>query len=79
MTKACSAKEGTRLMLKVNMFGARDELTCLAIETNAFGTGGDRVSNWHQRRSCYTANYAQIYKVKCTPLYNVDVPSGSAR
>ena len=31
-------------MLKVNMFGARDELTRLSKETNAFGTGGERVS-----------------------------------
>ena len=43
-TKACSAKDGTRLILKANMFGAREELTRLAIETNTFGTGGKRVS-----------------------------------
>ena len=43
-TKGCSAKNGTCLILKANMFGARDELTRLAIETNAFGTGGERVS-----------------------------------
>ena len=33
-TKASSAKDGTRLKLKANMFGARDELTRLAIERN---------------------------------------------
>ena len=43
-TKACSVKDGTRLMLKANMFDARDELTRLVIETNVFGTGGKRVS-----------------------------------
>ena len=44
-TKACSAKDGTRLMLKANMVGARDKLTGLAIETIAFGTRGERASH----------------------------------
>ena len=41
-TKVCSAKgERGLLMLKAIMFGGRDEI---AIETNALGTGGERVS-----------------------------------
>ena len=42
--KACSGKGKTRLKLKVDMFGDRDELTRLAIETYSFGTEYERVS-----------------------------------
>ena len=34
--KLCSAKGGTRLMMKANMFGDRDEVIRLAKETFAF-------------------------------------------
>ena len=47
-TNAFSAKDGMHLTLKANVFGARDKLTCLAIELNAFGIGGERVWRWRR-------------------------------
>ena len=43
-TKVCSTKDSMCLVLKVDMFGARDKLTRPEIEMNAFGTGGERAS-----------------------------------
>ena len=42
-----STKDGTCLTLKVNVFGARDELTRLVIEMNVFGTGDEHI--WRRR------------------------------
>ena len=40
-TNTFSSDDGTRMMLKANLFGAEDEPTHLAIDTNRFGIGDE--------------------------------------